>query len=121
MRIFTGVANWARTPPMLLPVEPLPWLGFALEHEHVGASGFGKVIRDAGANDSAADHHHIRRTIHGHLTTILTSLSGTTITLTTCLPARSGWIFESASASLSSSSVGVPRATLSLPRSLPFT
>ncbi len=25
IRIFTGVANCARTPPMLFPVEPLPW------------------------------------------------------------------------------------------------
>src|SRR6266853_5998792 len=46
-----------------------------------------------------------------HRTTIFTSLSGTTITLTTCLPETKGWVLGSASARLSSSSLEVPNGT----------
>jgi hypothetical protein len=46
----------------------------------------------------------------GYLTTILTSLSGTTITLTICLPSRSSRIFGSHIACFSSSPRGVPNA-----------
>ena len=40
---------------------------------------------------------------------MLTNLSGTTITFTTCFPARNGCVFGSASASFSSSSCGAPK------------
>src|SRR5258706_1973930 len=43
-----------------------------------------------------------------HRTTIFTSLSGTTITLTTCLPETKGCVLGSASARLSSSARGAP-------------
>ena len=46
-----------------------------------------------------------------YLTTILTSLSGTTITLTTCFPSNSERILASVMACFSSASRGVPNAT----------
>ena len=56
-----------------------------------------------------------------YFTTILTSLSGTTITFTTCLPAIEACVFGSISASRSNSSFDVPKGTDMWPRTLPFT
>src|ERR1035437_8181252 len=55
-------------------------------------------------------HEKISFPVH-YFTTTFTSLSGTVITLTTCLPVRYGCTFSSAMASDSSSSFGVPKGT----------
>src|ERR1035437_8694205 len=56
-----------------------------------------------------------------YFTTIVTSVSATVITLTTCLPARKVLIFSSARARASSSSFDVPKAAVMRLRSLPLT
>ena len=56
-----------------------------------------------------------------YFTTMLTSLSGTVITFTTCFPSTKGRTFSSAKARASSSSLGVPNGAAIRARSFPFT
>ncbi len=52
MRMLTSVANCARTPPMLLPVDPRPWrVSRSITSTFLHAR-FSQMKRDAGSDDS---------------------------------------------------------------------
>src|SRR5439155_15399422 len=77
---------------------------------------------DGGSQRRTRGFQKISAIVHVYpFTTILTSLSGTTITFTTCLPLMNGCTLGSASARSRRTSFGVPNGTDRCARSLPFT
>src|SRR5205807_7238104 len=77
---------------------------------------------DGGSQRRASSFQKISAIVHVlSFTTMLTSLSGTTITLTTSLPLMNGCTFGSASARSRRTSFAVPNGTERCSRSLPFT
>ncbi len=59
--MFTGVENCARTPPMLLPVEPFPCELSRSINQHVFAAGMREMPGDAGTDNAAANDDYLCR------------------------------------------------------------